>query len=71
MVPVIVFLGIATLIGLLLRGVVVLRLRAAARRSDVSKGELCELEHASRITYIAVIASLTGLAAVGLALAVF
>ena len=38
---------------------------------DVSDGELCELKQASRITSVAVIASLVGLAVVGLALVVF
>lgn len=71
MVPVLVFFGVATLFGCLLRGIVALRLRAAARKPDVSEGELCELKQANRITSVAVIASLTGLAVVGLASVVF
>jgi hypothetical protein len=66
MVPVLVFFGVATLFGCLIRGVIVLRLRAAARQPDVSDGELCELKQANRITSVAVTASLVGLAIVGL-----
>jgi hypothetical protein len=71
MVPVLVFLGVATLFGCLFRGIVGLRLRAAVRRPDVSDGELCELKQANRITSAAVIASLVGLAVFGLAYVVF
>ena len=71
MIPVLVFLGVAALIGCLLRGIVWLRLRAAARRSDVSDGDLCELKQANQITSAAVVASLVGLAVVGLATVVF
>ena len=71
MVPVLVFFGVAALFGCLLLGIVGLRLRAVARQPDVSDGELCELKQASRITSVAVIASLVGLAVVGLALVVF
>ena len=71
MVPVLVFFGVATLVGCLLRGIVGLRLRAVARQPDVSDGELCELEQANRITSVAVIASLVGLAVIGLAYLVF
>lgn len=67
MVPVLVFFGVATLFGCLFRGVVGLRLRAVARQSDVSDGELCQLKQASRTTSVAVIASLVGLAVIGLA----
>jgi hypothetical protein len=67
MVPVLVFFGIATLIGCLLRGMVGLRLRAAARQPEVSDADLCELKQANRITSVAILASLAGLAAVGLA----
>ena len=70
MVPVLVFFGVATVVGLLILGVVRLRLRAAARQPDVSDGELCELRSANRISSVAVLASLLGLAAVGLALLV-
>lgn len=66
MVPWLVFFGVATLFGCLIRGVVGQRLRAAARQPDVSDGELCQLEQASRITSRAVIASLAGLAVAGL-----
>ena len=71
MVPVLVFFGVATLFGCLIRGVVGLRLRAVALQPDVPDGELCELQQANRITSIAVIASLVGLAVVGLAYVVF
>ena len=67
MVPVLVFFGVATLVGLLFRGIAGLRLRAVARQPDVSDGELCELRQANRITSVALIASLVGLAVVGLA----
>jgi hypothetical protein len=68
---VLVFFGIAALVGCLLRGVVGLRLRAAARQPDVSDGDLCQLKQANRITSVAVIASLVGLAVIGLAYVVF
>jgi hypothetical protein len=71
MVPVLVFFGVATLVGCLFRGIVGLRLRAAARQPDVSDGELCELKQANRITSVAVTSSLVGLAVVGLAYVVF
>ena len=71
MVPVLVFFGVATIIGCLILGIVGLRLRAAARQPDVSDGELCELKQANRITSVAVIASLVGLAVFGLAYVVF
>lgn len=67
MVPALVFFGIATLFGFLFRGIIGVRLRAASRQPDVSGGELCELRQANRITSAAVLASLVGLAAVGLA----
>ena len=71
MVPALVFFGVAALFGCLFRGIVRSRLRAVARQPDVSDGELCELKQANRITSVAVIASLVGLAVVGLAYAVF
>jgi uncharacterized protein YqhQ len=71
MVPVLVFFGVATLFGCLIRGIVELRLRAAARQPDVSDGELCQLKQANRITSVTVIASLIGLAVIGLAYVVF
>lgn len=67
MVPVLVFFGVATLFGCLFRGVVGLRLRAAARQPDVSDGDLCQLRQANRITSGALVASLVGLAVIGLA----
>lgn len=70
MVPVLVFFGIATLVGLLLRGIVSLRLRTAARQPDASDGDLCQLRQANRITSVAVVASLVALAVIGLAYAV-
>ena len=65
--PVLVFFGIATLIGCVIFAIVGLRLRAAARQPEVTEAELCELKQANRISSIAVIASLVGLAVVGLA----
>ena len=71
MVPVLVFFGVATLFACLFRGIVGLRLRAVARQPDVSDGELCQLKQTNRITSVAVIASLVGLAVIGLAYVVF
>ncbi len=71
MVPVLVFLGVATLFGCLFRVVVWLRLRRVASQPDVSDVELCELKQANRITSVAVVASLVGLAVVGLAYVAF
>jgi hypothetical protein len=65
-VPVLVFLGIAAAVGCLIRAIVGMRLRSVARRPGVSDGELCELRQANRISTVAVVASLLGLAAVGL-----
>ena len=67
MVPVLVFFGVAAVVGCLIRGIVRLRLRAVARQPDVSDGELCQLRQANRISSVAVIASLVGLAVIGLA----
>jgi hypothetical protein len=67
MVPVLVFLGIATFVGCLIRAVVGLRLRAVARRPDVTDGDLCELKQANRISSVAVLASLGVLVLLGLA----
>ena len=66
MAPVLVFLGIAVLCGCLIRGIVWLRLRAAARQPDVSDGDLCQLRQANRISSFAVIGSVVGLAVAGL-----
>lgn len=71
MVPVLVFFGVATLVGCVLLAIVGLRLRAAARRPEASDAELCELKQANRITSGAVIASLVGLAIAGLAYVMF
>lgn len=65
--PALVFLGVATIVGCLLRGIVGSRLRSATRQPDVSDVELCQLEQATRITTIAVVASVVGVAVVGLA----
>ena len=64
MVPVLIFFGVATAIGGVLWGILGLRLRAAARRPDVSDDDLCQLRQASRISSVAVLASLVGLAAI-------
>lgn len=71
MVPVLVFFGVATLFGCLLKGIVGLRLRAVAQEPDVSDVELCELKQANRITSFSVVAALVGLTVVGLAYLVF
>ena len=68
--PVLVFLGVATVVGCLILVFVRLRLRAATQRPDVTDGELCELRQANRISSAAVVASLVGLAVVALALVV-
>jgi hypothetical protein len=67
MVPILVFFGVARLVGCLIRGIVGLRLRAVARQPELSDGVLCELEQANRISAVAVTASLAGLAVVGVA----
>jgi hypothetical protein len=71
MVPVLVFFALATLFGLLFRAIVGLRLRAAARQPEVSDQDLCQLEQANRITSVATIASLVGVAVLGLAFLIF
>ena len=70
MVPVLVFFGVATVVGCLIRGLVGLRLRAAARQPDVSDGDLCELRQANRISSVALVVSLVGLAVIAVAYAV-
>lgn len=67
MVPALVFFGIATLVGCVILAIVWLRLRAAARQPDVSDADLCELKQANRISSMAVLASVIGLAVIGLA----
>lgn len=65
MVSALVFFAIATLVGCLIGGVVRLRLRAAARQPDATDGDLCQLQQANRISTVAIVASLVGLAVVG------
>lgn len=67
MAPVLVFLVVAALVGCLIRAVVGLRLRAAARQPDVLDEEICQLQQASRISSTAVVVTLVGLAVLGLA----
>jgi hypothetical protein len=67
MVPALVFFGIATLVGCVILAIVWLRLRAAVRQPDVSDAQLCELKQANRISSMAVLASVIGLAVIGLA----
>ena len=67
MVPVLVFFAVATLVGCLIRAVVMLRLRAAARQPDVSDGDLCQLRQANRISSMAVVVSLVAFVAIGVA----
>jgi hypothetical protein len=65
--PVLAFFGIAVAVGCVIRLIVELRIRRAiARQPDITDGELCELKQANRITNVAVIASLVGLAVVAL-----
>jgi hypothetical protein len=71
MLPVLVFLGVATVLGCLFHGIVWLRRRAVARQPEVSDAELCQLRQANRITSVTVTASLLGLAAAGLAYLIF
>ena len=71
MVPVLAFFGVATLVGLLIRAIVGVRLRAAAEQPDPSEAEVCQLQQANRISSVAVIASLAGLALVALAYLAF
>ncbi len=67
LVPVLVFFAVATLVGCLIRAVVMLRLRAAARQPDVSDGDLCQLRQANRISSMAVVVSLVAFVAIGVA----
>jgi hypothetical protein len=61
--PLLVFFAIATLVGCLIRAVVEVRLRrVVARQPDIAEGDLCELRQANRISSLAVLASLAGLA---------
>lgn len=69
MVRVVVFFVVAALVGTVIRGVVGWRVRAATRRPDVSDADLCQLTQAHRISSVALIASMAGLAIVGLAYA--
>jgi hypothetical protein len=71
MVPALVFFGIASVVGCLTIAIVGLRRRAVARQPDVSDAELCQLKQASRISSVAVIVSLAGLAILGFAFVVF
>ena len=61
MVPVLIFFGIATVIAGVLWGILGLRLRAAARRPDVSDDDLCQLRQANRVSSFLVRVSLVGL----------
>jgi hypothetical protein len=70
-VPALVFFGVATLFGLLIRGMVQLRLRSAAGQADSSDEDLCKIKQAQGITSLALLASLVGLIVVGLALVAF
>jgi hypothetical protein len=61
MVPLLVFFGVATLVGCVIRAIGGLRLGVVARQPDVSAADLCSLQQANRISSVAVIASLVGL----------
>lgn len=65
--PVPVFFSVATLVGCLIFGSVLLRLRSKASQTTPTEGHLCRLQHASRISAVTLAVSLTGLAFVGLA----
>ena len=67
MVPVIVFFGIAAAVGCVIHAAVRIRARAVVRRSDTSEADRCQIRRASRISSLAIAASLIGLVAVGLA----
>ena len=71
MVPVLVFFGIATVVGSVVLVIVALRLRAVSQRPQATEAEMCELKQANRITSGAVVASATGLTVAGLAYVFF
>lgn len=60
--PVIVFFGVATLVGGVARGFLGLRRHAVTHRAEVSEGDLCRLDQAGRVTSVTVIASVAALA---------
>jgi hypothetical protein len=66
MVRVVVFFGVAVVVGAAIRVLVGWRHRTVARRPDVSDADLCQLDQASRISSVALTVSLVGLAVVGL-----
>lgn len=66
-----VFFGVATLVGCVIRGFFWLRLRAAARHRGMREGGLCGLKQANRLSSLALVTSLVGLSAVGLAYLIF
>lgn len=68
--PVLVFFGVAALVGCVIRALVGLRLRSASQQPATSEAEMCQLDQASRISSVAVIASLAGLVLMGLAVLV-
>lgn len=68
--PLLVFLGIAVVVGCLIRGFLWLRLRAASRQPEVTDADLCQLRQANRISSRAIVASLVGVVVVGLAVVV-
>ena len=67
MAPVLVFFGVAVLVGCVIRGVGELRLRAAARQPDVDEAQVCSLQKANRISTATLAASVVGLAVLALA----
>ena len=71
MVPVLVFFGIATVVGCVVLVIVALRLRAVAQRPQATEAEVCELKQANRITSGAAVASAIGLTVAGLAYVFF
>ena len=67
MAPVLVFFGVAVLVGCVIRGVGELRLRKASRQPGVTEAEMCSLRRANKISSTTLVASLVGLVALGLA----
>jgi hypothetical protein len=60
MAPVLVFFGVAVLVGCVIRGVGELRLRAA-RKAEADEAQVCSLEKANRISSVTLAASAVGL----------
>ena len=68
MAPALVFFVIAAAVGLAIRAVIGVRLRAETAKPGVTEDDVCQLRQANRISSIAVVASLAALAVVALLL---